>query len=49
MRAGTLNPRGSQITQTTRRGMSFWTLGPFFALAFGLTWGIVALLILFPE
>jgi hypothetical protein len=49
MRAGTVNTRESQITQTTRRGMSFGTLGPFFALAFGLTWGIVTLLILFPE
>ena len=29
--------------------MSFATLGPFFALAFGLTWGIAALLILFPD
>jgi len=29
--------------------MSFRTLGPFFALAFGLTWGIAALLILFPA
>ena len=29
--------------------MSFGTLGPFFALAFGLSWGVIALLILFPE
>jgi len=29
--------------------MNFKTLVPFFALAFGLGWGIVALLILFPE
>jgi uncharacterized protein len=29
--------------------MSFSTLGPFFALAFGLSWGIVVLLILFPN
>jgi hypothetical protein len=29
--------------------MSFGPLGPFFALAFGLMWGIVALLILFPS
>jgi membrane protease YdiL (CAAX protease family) len=28
--------------------MSFRTLVPFFALAFGLTWGIAALMILFP-
>jgi membrane protease YdiL (CAAX protease family) len=32
-----------------RQGMSFGTLAPFFALAFGLTWGIFALLIAFPE
>jgi membrane protease YdiL (CAAX protease family) len=49
MRVGTVKTRESQITNTTRRGLSFGTLGPFFALAFGLTWGIVALLILFPE
>jgi CAAX protease family protein len=36
-------------TETTRRGMSFGSLGPFFALAFGLGWGIVALLILLPN
>jgi uncharacterized protein len=37
-------------TGTTRRaGMSFRTLVPFLALAFGLTWGLAALLILFPE
>lgn len=37
-------------TETTRRGgISLLTLVPFFALAFGLTWGIAALLILFPE
>jgi uncharacterized protein len=29
--------------------MSFSTLVPFFALAFGLSWGIVVLLILFPN
>jgi uncharacterized protein len=29
--------------------MSFGTLSPIFALAFGLTWGIVTLLILCPE
>ncbi|MGH2616563.1 MAG: CPBP family intramembrane glutamic endopeptidase [Thermomicrobiales bacterium] len=34
---------------TTRRGMSFGTLVPFMAIAFGLTWGIFALLIRFPE
>ena len=41
-----LNSRGAPAT--TRRGMSFGTLIPFFALAFGLTWGIAALMILFP-
>ena len=29
--------------------MSFGTLSPIFALAFGLTWGIAALLVLFPD
>jgi membrane protease YdiL (CAAX protease family) len=33
---------------TTRSGMSIGTLVPFFVLAFGLTWGIAALMILFP-
>jgi len=46
MRAGTVNTRESQMTQMTRRGMSFGTLGPFFALVFGLSWGVLALLIL---
>jgi hypothetical protein len=49
MRAGTVSPRVSQITKTTRRDMSVGTLGPFLALAFGLTWDFVALLILFPS
>src|SRR4051812_18814284 len=35
--------------ETARPGMTFWSLGPFFALAFGLTWGIVALYLLFKE
>lgn len=30
-------------------GMSVRTLGAFFAVAFGLSWGVVALLILFPQ
>jgi membrane protease YdiL (CAAX protease family) len=34
---------------TTRHRTSFGTLVPFFALAFGLTWGIAALMILFPD
>lgn len=42
------NFRGT--TETTRQGgMSFGTLGLFFALAFGLTWGVITLLILFPN
>ena len=36
-------------TQTARRGMSVGTLVLFFALAFGLAWGILALLILFTA
>jgi Na+/proline symporter len=38
-----------RTTEKTRRGMSFGSLGAFFALAFGLTWGIAALLVLFPD
>jgi uncharacterized protein len=34
---------------TTRRGMSFRTLGPFLALTFGLTWGLAALMLLFMD
>lgn len=33
----------------TPHGMTVRSLGPFFALAFGLTWGIAALLILFAD
>jgi deazaflavin-dependent oxidoreductase (nitroreductase family) len=36
-------------TEQTRRGMTLRSLGPFFALTFGLTWGIAALLILFQD
>ena len=36
-------------TETTRRGMNFGTLVLFFAIAFGLGWGIIALLIVFPD
>jgi membrane protease YdiL (CAAX protease family) len=36
-------------TESTRTGISFWTLIPFFAIAFGLGWGIVTLLIFFPD
>jgi uncharacterized protein len=35
--------------EPTRRGMGFEALGPFFALAFGLTWGLAAVLVLFPD
>lgn len=35
--------------RTERKGMSTKTLIPFFAIAFGLGWGIIALLILFPQ
>jgi uncharacterized protein len=38
-----------KTTKATRRGMTFWSLGPFFALAFGLTWGLSALAMLFPD
>jgi uncharacterized protein len=43
--------RGSVLgtPETTRRGMSFGTLGPFFALTFGLGWGLPSLLLLFPN
>lgn len=35
-------------TEIPRRCMSFRALAPFFAIAFGLAWGILALLIFFP-
>ena len=35
--------------RAARRGMSFRTPVPFFAIAFGLGWGVIALLILFPQ
>ncbi len=38
-----------QTELNTQSGMKTKTLVPFLALAFGLTWGIVALLILFPD
>lgn len=34
---------------SARRGMGPRSLGPFFALAFGLGWGLIALLILFTD
>ena len=36
-------------TQRTRRGMSFGSLVAFFALTFGLAWGIDVLLLLFTA
>jgi uncharacterized protein len=36
-------------TEMARQGMNFGTLIHFFAIAFGLGWGIVALLIFFPD
>lgn len=38
-----------KTTDITQRGLSFRSLGPFFALAFGLTWGIAAIFVLFPD
>ena len=38
-----------RTTETTRRGISFTSLVPFFALAYGLGWGFLALLILFTA
>jgi hypothetical protein len=38
-----------RTTETPRRGMVFGSLGPFFALVFGLTWGLAALLIVFTD
>jgi membrane protease YdiL (CAAX protease family) len=32
-----------------RPGLHFGSLGPFFALTFGLTWGLAALMLLFPD
>jgi len=34
---------------TPRRAIGFGTLGVFFAIAFGVGWGLIALLILFPD
>jgi uncharacterized protein len=36
-------------SETTRHGMDFAALTPFFAIAFGLAWAIIAILILFPD
>lgn len=42
-------PREAGAPESRREGMTFRSLGPFLAIAFGLTWGIAALLILFAE
>lgn len=36
------------VTEAPRRRMDNRTLIPFLAIAFGLGWGIIALLIIFP-
>lgn len=36
-------------SKTTGKGMDFAALIPFFAIAFGLSWTIIAILILFPD
>lgn len=46
---GDVHAASHGILDTARRGMTFGTLVPFMAIAFGLTWGIFALLIYFPE
>ena len=43
------NQRGTRQPDKVRRTMTMRSLGPFFALAFGLGWGLAALPILFPE
>ena len=40
---------GLGTPETTPRGMSIGTLGLFFALTFGLGWGLPSLLLLFPN
>lgn len=37
------------VTDTNGRGMTVRTLGPFFAVTFGLCWGLGALLVAFPQ
>lgn len=39
----------TRTTETSRREMSLRTLVPFFALSFGLSWGVIAALIIFPA
>ena len=43
------DPRAARQREKARRTMTMRSLGPFFALAFGLGWGLAALPILFPE
>jgi membrane protease YdiL (CAAX protease family) len=37
------------VPAATTRGITFGTLGPFLALAFGLAWGLMGLYFLFPD
>jgi uncharacterized protein len=50
---GTIEARrkghSSGTAETMQRGMHFKSLGPFFALAFGLGWGIAALMMFFSD
>jgi len=48
-RAPNVPGRSPAATETPPQGMSFRTLRTFFAATFGLSWGVVALLILFPD
>lgn len=43
------SPTHTRTTGSARRGMTFGTLVPFLAIAFGLAWGLIALAILFPA
>jgi membrane protease YdiL (CAAX protease family) len=42
-------PAGALPRAAQARGMTFATLGPFLAIAFGLAWGLIGLWLLFPE
>ena len=43
------DPWAGRQREKARRTMTMRSLGPFFALAFGLGWGLAALPIFFPE
>ena len=45
----TTTPRHSADDLTRHGEMSMRSLGPFFAIAFGLAWGLLALMILFTS